>query len=682
MQSPEEEKLIQNNEAPESYSASVSQYNPGPRKATDKWFGVIFVLFIVTFIGWSGAGIGSIDCGHNNNVFVWDFAPSQWELKDGACSRLPGTCGVRATPSPTTPAPSVHVTTAEADVLATLIVTPIMVAFIGGFFLGFLLVIGFKYQPYFMVYLACFVQILTPAALGIYLIHLNGELAQTDAGTQNSDGSQAFTYPAYCLFFISAVLAIVYYLYRESLKLCAEMFKFSAIGIQHNLCLLPVQGIFFLLACLFKIALLALFVFSICAVQVVPEADDDFGVFQCTTQVNNNRHAYYVFFSIAFGWFAFWALETRNYIVADVMAHWYWHGNEGADIARGTKNAFCSHFGSMAFAGLATWFIERLKRATRTRPSNPIGCIIVLIARCILSYIEYLFKMAVIMVAITGQSFGNSGVAVGRLFWKSFGNLYHSSGVWIFPGRILRTLNFLLAAALGAAYGGAAYNPTLKDCQDGKFSEFMQCDENSPDNADGDCITCGNFATFYAVIAGFAIFFIVLFLLSLFSGILLVILDTTFLCFLLDKDAGVVTKPQFHRIFGTVLEHRNKSIKTPAVAPRQPAYIGDVSGQVCPVYSRDSNGFTTMVPPANPPAYAQAPGAMSYGTSPSPPSPYSQQPQQYGQPQYGHTQQQYGQPAYSPTFNAGHPGTAGAYEDTLPGDARFDPNTGQPISKN
>lgn len=122
------------------------------------------------------------------------------------------------------------------------------------------------------------------------------------------------------------------------------------------------------------------------------------------------------------------------------MAHWYWHGNEGADIARGTKHAFCSHFGSMAFAGLATWFIERLKQATRTRPNHPIACLIVLIARCILSYIECecgpfgvklalyrvlivlmridLFKMAVIMVAIKGDSFGNSGVAVGRLFWK------------------------------------------------------------------------------------------------------------------------------------------------------------------------------------------------------------------------------------------------------------------------
>jgi hypothetical protein len=48
-----------------------------------------------------------------------------------------------------------------------------------------------------MVYLACFVQIVMPTAVGIYLIHLNGVYAQTSAGTENQDDSHPFTYPAY-----------------------------------------------------------------------------------------------------------------------------------------------------------------------------------------------------------------------------------------------------------------------------------------------------------------------------------------------------------------------------------------------------------------------------------------------------------------------------------------------------
>lgn len=122
---------------------------------------------------------------------MWDFAPSQWVVVDGQCQRL---CNV-TTPAPTM-APTIHLSKQESTTLASLIVTPIILAFIGGFFFGFLLVIGFKYKPYFMVYLACFVQIMLPTAVGIYLIHLNGVAAQTDAGTQNSDGSSPFTYPA------------------------------------------------------------------------------------------------------------------------------------------------------------------------------------------------------------------------------------------------------------------------------------------------------------------------------------------------------------------------------------------------------------------------------------------------------------------------------------------------------
>ena len=33
--------------------------------------------------------------------------------------------------------------------------------------------------------------------------------------------------------------------------------------------------------------------------------------------------------------------------------------------------------------------------------------------------------------------------------------MHHSAGVWLFPGRILGTLNFIMALALGAAYVGA-----------------------------------------------------------------------------------------------------------------------------------------------------------------------------------------------------------------------------------
>ena len=47
-----------------------------------------------------------------------------------------------------------------------------------------------------------------------------------------------------------------------------------------------------------------------------------------------------VFGSIALGWFMFWSLETRTYIIGDSIGAWYWHGNanSGNNVMRATKN--------------------------------------------------------------------------------------------------------------------------------------------------------------------------------------------------------------------------------------------------------------------------------------------------------------------------------------------------------
>lgn len=136
--------------------------------------------------------------------------------------------------------------------MGELIALPLVVAVIGGVILGVLMIVGFKYAPYFMVYLSCGLQILAPTALGIYLItEAHSVNAQIDAGTANSDGSDAFMYPAYMLFAISGVMALVYYWARASIKLCAELFQFAAVGIEENFCLIPLQTSFAvrLLAC-------------------------------------------------------------------------------------------------------------------------------------------------------------------------------------------------------------------------------------------------------------------------------------------------------------------------------------------------------------------------------------------------------------------------------------------------
>ena len=55
-------------------------------------------------------------------------------------------------------------------------------------------------------------------------------------------------------------------------------------------------------------------------------------------------------------------------------------------------------------------------------------------------------------------------------------------------------------------------------------------------------------------------------------------IDTVFMCFLIDKSKGVVTKPEIHQVLGVVLERQGKQLQqTPggqfALAhPPPPAY--------------------------------------------------------------------------------------------------------------
>lgn len=179
----------------------------------------------------------------------------------------------------------------------------------------------------------------------------------------------------------------------------------------------------------------------------------------------------------------------------------------------------------------------------------------------------------------------------------------------------------LLGAIWGALYGVSAFHPVKKDCMDGKL-----CIGNSD-------LSCHDVAKWYSVAVGIVVWLIVWFLLAFFSSILLCIVDTAFMCFVMDKKAGVVTKPQFHAIFNTVLDYKKKTM-------------------------RGRRG-----PPEKPPAYMHE-AAPQYSVQQQQP-PQQQAPQQYPQPQ---APQQYPQQDYvaPPSYTA-----------PAPVNMTFDPMTGQ-----
>lgn len=55
------------------------------------------------------------------------------------------------------------------------------------------------------------------------------------------------------------------------------------------------------------------------------------------------------------------------------------------------------------------------------------------------------------------------------------------------------------------------------------------------------------------VILGFISFFVAWVVLAFFSGILLDIVDSTYLCYAIDKDTQSITKPDIHEIYSKVV---------------------------------------------------------------------------------------------------------------------------------
>lgn len=577
-----------------------SNYNPGPRKATDKIFGGVFVAFIMTFVVWSSVRIAG--AGVDNSIFMWEYTPNEWvrpttAVAGAACTRVSLGPTVAPTPAPTSPG------TAMAgkceDTFIYMIITPLMIGLLGGVGGGAAIILGFKYKPYHLTYTAVVVQVIMPSAVAIYLMvsskNANADNTDDDDSTDVYDANDSLTYPAYFQFGVSLLLAIMYYWMRESLKLVAELLKHSSAVLRDNMCLIPVKAVFCVVFTVVYVALVAMVVVSFMTMQVVLDVDDPDNPdsdFSCRPEVvwDGSTQGYTGLFVVVLGWFAFWSLETRNYIIGDVAAHWYYHGQQGGDIGRATKHAFCSHFGSLAFAGLATWFIEQLKRYARNTGGNPISCLCSLVARCLLSYVEYLFKMATLMVAITGKPFGASGMDVGRLFWGSFGNMYHSTGVWFLPDRILGALSFIMSLTLGGVYGISQYYWARTECKNGTLTCVT-------DSWTSDDDMCDNFSMVFAIGGGTLVFLVMLFPLHFLCKMLTVIVDTSFLCFLMDKRDGVVTQPAFHGVFGQVLAHKNKTdAKKIAAAGKNatpPAYLAGV-----------------------PPGYAVAQAPPQYGTAP------------------------------------------------------------------
>lgn len=119
----------------------------------------------------------------------------------------------------------------------------------------------------------------------------------------------------------------------------------------------------------------------------------------------------------------FW-LAVRFYVTALTTGIWYYENEslaaqEGelaakdytrAPIRTALKHAFTSALGTIAFASLIITICEALKRmAQKQRQNGLVGCLIACCIVCILNYLEFLTRFALVYAALTGEGFCSSG---------------------------------------------------------------------------------------------------------------------------------------------------------------------------------------------------------------------------------------------------------------------------------
>eukprot|EP00039_Didymoeca_costata_P027853 m.19359 g.19359 ORF g.19359 m.19359 type:complete len:640 (+) comp6549_c0_seq1:41-1960(+) len=514
-----------------SYDAQPNNtlYNMGPRQKTDKICGYMMIGTIVVFIAW--CAIGAITFSSDESYKL------PWNVDIENCAN--NTNGLAGT----------YLGSEEQDNLAAAIAVPIVLGIIGSFFMGALVLIGFKFFPTFMVYSVVIVKTISPAIVGVYLYVKGQSIAEVDDDDIQTTGNP-LAVPAYALFAMSAFIGLIFFCFRASLALSVELFRESSYAMEDNWALIPVNALIVFCSLLLKIGMIFGLVWYIlhgspdsCVCEENVYNNEKFC--QAEWKMTGSTKILLPFASFAIGWFMFWSLQTRTYIVADSVGFWYWSGKDGKNISRAVGHAFGAHFGSLAFAGLVLWIVEFLKKQARKKTANPFVCMIQLIIRCILSYIEYLCKMSVILVGIAGKPFADSGRDVVDLFTSSFGNMSLSTGIWWIPSMILNAFVVIMSIVWGAGTGFVVYE-TAKE----------KIDEDSD-------------ALLYGLITGVINFIICLFILAFFANVMLSIIDTVFICYLLDKKRGVVTKPKIHEVLESVLSRKNITIRQVMMPPGQ-----------------------------------------------------------------------------------------------------------------
>lgn len=411
---------------------------------------------------------------------------------------------------------------------------------------------------------------------------------------------------------LTAITAFVFYLWRNEIELVARLLSVAAKSLQDN----PhvITAVVFLKVCLLAV-LLPLGAFIAAAymngevafnpdagLSPSPSSNASGGKHggSCVSTLKDSRgdevpccvwrtdgwaSAYIALASVTALWSVMLAFEARMYTIAGVVAQWYFAA-PGTTSFKGTtlsalRNAAGPSFGSLCFGSLVLTAvsvareINRNARRDASRQGGRIAVVMCLLSSCldcIYALIEYISKFATIQCAITGAAFCDAARSVSQLLANNFLSAY---GVWWLPGTIMGAASFLLSAAYGVLVGLSSY------------AAWSASPASHPD------------AGAEAVLLGVVAFVLAAVVLQFCISVLLNVVDVVFICYAMDLDRQLSSKPEVHDVFTAVRQKRQAAAAGAVGGAGAGAVVQGPGGNIA--YGRPAESRYTA--PSAPPMY-------------------------------------------------------------------------------
>lgn len=407
----------------------------------------------------------------------------------------------------------------------------ILGAAIGSIILGFVFLLLFSYFAIWMVYMTVGILVLIPLGAGVYQLIVERYIA---GGV---------------LIGVALLLLLVIMCLSGKLTMVAKVLDVAADGIRENLQLLgfALSTMIFALLVVGVLALLGVFV----ATNGNFEANDPENVefnegLNACVRVNSLTSAisevpccewkpvswatpYYVFLAFMGLWNIFLVSQVRVFVVAGVIAQWYFAAEGDVYIPAKTRrslgHALGPSFGSICLSSIIITIGELLRKAAekmkRENEDSWFWWLVNCCAQAIISLLEWITEFATVHMAITGESFWEAGKDTVQMLQRNFINAY---AVWWVPPIILGLTGFMLAASTSAIMGTASY--------------FVWSDVG------------GDVRKRWAIYMFFMTLFLIFAVLYFFSTILLDTVSAVFVCFAIDRDNRQETRSKVHEVLG------------------------------------------------------------------------------------------------------------------------------------